>query len=287
MRHATDRGPRLPVDARSTTRRSTCSTTSASRRSRSRPTSCGTCRSSATSRRVASRSSARPGWPTWRTSRTAVDVVRETGNEQLILLHCVVNYPPPFADLNLRAIETMRQAFGVPVGWSDHTPGSLAPVVATALGAAVVEKHFTTDRERPGTGSPVRPGARRAGVDGARRSATPRRRWGPASSAAPRPRTTCTSPPGGRSSRRGRSRRATSSARTTSRSCDRARASRSRDLDEGRRADGPPAHRAPRAARLGDVLIDAACRADADECRPRRGTRPSGPGPVTRGSGLA
>ena len=53
----------------------------------------------------------------------AVDTVRETGNDQLILLHCVVNYPPPFADLNLRAIETMRQAFGVPVGWSDHTPG--------------------------------------------------------------------------------------------------------------------------------------------------------------------
>jgi sialic acid synthase SpsE len=80
----------------------------------------------------------------------AVDVVRETGNEQLILLHCVVNYPPPFGDLNLRAIETMRLAFGVPVGWSDHTPGWLAPVVATTLGAAVIEKHFTTDRARPG-----------------------------------------------------------------------------------------------------------------------------------------
>ena len=82
--------------------------------------------------------------------QAAVDVVRETGNEQLILLHCVVNYPPPFSDLNLRAIETMRRAFGVPVGWSDHTPGWLAPVVATTLGAAVIEKHFTTDRGRPG-----------------------------------------------------------------------------------------------------------------------------------------
>ena len=75
---------------------------------------------------------------------------RETGNDGLILLHCVVNYPPPFADLNLRAIGTMRQAFRVPVGWSDHTPGWLAPVIATSLGAAVVEKHFTTDRSRPG-----------------------------------------------------------------------------------------------------------------------------------------
>lgn len=80
----------------------------------------------------------------------AVDAVRSVGNDQLILLHCVVNYPPPFAQLNLRAIETMRQAFGVPVGWSDHTPGWLAPVVATTLGAAVIEKHYTTDRNRPG-----------------------------------------------------------------------------------------------------------------------------------------
>lgn len=82
--------------------------------------------------------------------QAAVAVVRSTGNEQLILLHCVVNYPPPFAELNLRAIETMRRAFDVPVGWSDHTPGWTAPVVATALGAAVIEKHFTTDRTRPG-----------------------------------------------------------------------------------------------------------------------------------------
>ena len=84
----------------------------------------------------------------------AVDTVAATGNDQLILLHCVVNYPPPFGDLNLRAIETMRQAFGVPVGWSDHTPGWLAPVVATTLGAAVIEKHFTTDRSRPGPDHP-------------------------------------------------------------------------------------------------------------------------------------
>lgn len=80
----------------------------------------------------------------------AVDTVAATGNEQLILLHCVVNYPPPFSDLNLRAIETMRRAFGVPVGYSDHTPGITAPIVAAALGAAVVEKHFTISRDLPG-----------------------------------------------------------------------------------------------------------------------------------------
>jgi pseudaminic acid synthase len=80
----------------------------------------------------------------------AVDTVAATGNEQLILLHCVVNYPPPFSDLNLRAIETLRAAFHVPVGYSDHSPGWTAPVVATALGAAVIEKHFTLDRSLPG-----------------------------------------------------------------------------------------------------------------------------------------
>ncbi|MBP1704301.1 MAG: N-acetylneuraminate synthase [Chloroflexi bacterium] len=81
----------------------------------------------------------------------AVRAVEQEGNlGNLVLLHCTVNYPPPFAELNLRAMATMRTAFGVPVGYSDHTPGWTAPVVATALGAAVIEKHFTTSRDRPG-----------------------------------------------------------------------------------------------------------------------------------------
>lgn len=81
----------------------------------------------------------------------AVRVVEAEGNlSNLILLHCTVSYPPPFGDLNLRAMATMRAAFQVPVGYSDHTPGLTAPIVATALGAAVIEKHFTTSRDRPG-----------------------------------------------------------------------------------------------------------------------------------------
>jgi pseudaminic acid synthase len=80
----------------------------------------------------------------------AVDTVAATGNDQLILLHCVVNYPPPFSDLNLRAIQTLRTAFGVPVGYSDHSSGITAPIVATALGAAVIEKHYTLSRDLPG-----------------------------------------------------------------------------------------------------------------------------------------
>jgi sialic acid synthase SpsE len=80
----------------------------------------------------------------------AVDTVAAAGNDQLILLHCVVNYPPPFSDLNLRAIETLRTAFHVPVGYSDHSSGITAPIVATALGAAVIEKHYTLSRDLPG-----------------------------------------------------------------------------------------------------------------------------------------
>jgi sialic acid synthase SpsE len=81
----------------------------------------------------------------------AVEVVEAEGaRDRLILLHCVVNYPPPFSDLNLRAIDTIRRAFRVPVGYSDHTPGWTAPVVAVSLGAAVIEKHFTSSRDRPG-----------------------------------------------------------------------------------------------------------------------------------------
>lgn len=66
------------------------------------------------------------------------------------LLHCTTEYPAPFADVNLRAMDTLREAFGLAVGFSDHTPGINMPIVAAARGARVVEKHFTLDRELPG-----------------------------------------------------------------------------------------------------------------------------------------
>jgi sialic acid synthase SpsE len=80
----------------------------------------------------------------------AVDAIRATGERQLALLHCVSSYPAAPADANLAAMATMRQAFGLQTGWSDHTPGIELPVAATALGAAVVEKHLTLDRARKG-----------------------------------------------------------------------------------------------------------------------------------------
>ncbi len=66
------------------------------------------------------------------------------------LLHCTTEYPAPLADVNLRAMETLRHAFGLPVGYSDHTEGIAIPVAAAALGATVIEKHFTLDRKLPG-----------------------------------------------------------------------------------------------------------------------------------------
>jgi N,N'-diacetyllegionaminate synthase len=81
---------------------------------------------------------------------TAVDAVRGEGNGQIVLLHCVSRYPADPEDVNLRAMETLRRSFGVPVGYSDHTAGMVVPIAAVALGACVIEKHFTLDRSLPG-----------------------------------------------------------------------------------------------------------------------------------------
>ncbi|MDD5249246.1 MAG: N-acetylneuraminate synthase [Rhodocyclaceae bacterium] len=70
--------------------------------------------------------------------------------EKVWLLHCTTEYPAPFADVNLHAMETMRNAFGLPVGYSDHTEGFVVPIAAVALGAGIIEKHFTLNRNLPG-----------------------------------------------------------------------------------------------------------------------------------------
>ncbi|MBV6285944.1 N-acetylneuraminate synthase [Pseudomonas sp. MAFF 301350] len=66
------------------------------------------------------------------------------------LLHCTSQYPTPLTEVNLRAMDTLQQAFGLEVGYSDHTQGLLIPVAAVARGARVIEKHFTLDRSMPG-----------------------------------------------------------------------------------------------------------------------------------------
>lgn len=76
----------------------------------------------------------------------SVRVIEATGNRNLILLHCVSNYPTRPQDVNLRAMQTLLEAFGVPVGFSDHTLGIEISFAAVALGACVIEKHFTLSR---------------------------------------------------------------------------------------------------------------------------------------------
>jgi N,N'-diacetyllegionaminate synthase len=80
----------------------------------------------------------------------AVRVMHNAGNDQLVLLHCVSNYPADPADANLRVLQTMASAFQVPVGYSDHTIGNEVALAAVALGACVIEKHFTLDKNLPG-----------------------------------------------------------------------------------------------------------------------------------------
>lgn len=80
----------------------------------------------------------------------AITVLQEYGTRDITLLHCNTQYPTPFEDANLRAIETLRDEFKLPVGYSDHTLGIEAAIAATALGATVIEKHFTLDRNMKG-----------------------------------------------------------------------------------------------------------------------------------------
>ena len=80
----------------------------------------------------------------------AVKAIRAAGNRYLVLLHCVSCYPSYAEDVNLRAMGTLAEAFGVPVGYSDHTTKPLAIFAAVARGASIIEKHFTTDRSLRG-----------------------------------------------------------------------------------------------------------------------------------------
>jgi len=80
----------------------------------------------------------------------AVSVIKEAGCKDLILLHCTSNYPARVEDCNLLAMKTMADAFDVPVGYSDHTPGIYVALAAAAMGACVIEKHFTLDMNLPG-----------------------------------------------------------------------------------------------------------------------------------------
>lgn len=82
--------------------------------------------------------------------KDAVEILRKYGTEDITLLHCNTQYPTPMEDVNLRAMATMEKELGLPVGYSDHTKSIEVPIAAVAMGAVVIEKHFTLDKEMDG-----------------------------------------------------------------------------------------------------------------------------------------
>lgn len=84
----------------------------------------------------------------------AIEVLKQSGCKQIVLLHCTSLYPPGFSEINLSVLSTFQETFYLPVGISDHTLGSVVPLGAVALGACVVEKHFTDDPTRSGPDHP-------------------------------------------------------------------------------------------------------------------------------------
>ena len=82
--------------------------------------------------------------------KNAIDILKKYGTADITLLHCNTAYPTPYRDVNLNAMKTLRDSFGLPVGYSDHTKGIEVPIAAAALGAVVIEKHFTLDRNMEG-----------------------------------------------------------------------------------------------------------------------------------------
>jgi N,N'-diacetyllegionaminate synthase len=81
-----------------------------------------------------------------------IDVLEQAGTPRtnISVLHCTTEYPTAMTEVNLRAMQSMQSAFGVDVGYSDHTPGIEVSIAAVAMGASVIEKHFTLDRNLPG-----------------------------------------------------------------------------------------------------------------------------------------
>lgn len=80
----------------------------------------------------------------------AMEILKKNGAGEITLLHCNTEYPTPFADVNLRAMQTLKETFHVSVGYSDHTLGIEVPIAAAACGATVIEKHFTLDQNMEG-----------------------------------------------------------------------------------------------------------------------------------------
>jgi N,N'-diacetyllegionaminate synthase len=90
------------------------------------------------------------GMSTLEEVKNAVEILRRNGSGEITVLHCNTEYPTPYEDVNLNAMLTMQRELEVKVGYSDHTPGIEVPIAAVAMGAVVIEKHFTLDKKMEG-----------------------------------------------------------------------------------------------------------------------------------------
>lgn len=101
---------------------------------------------------------------------SALNILNANGSGKITLLHCTTDYPTPMRDVNLNAIITLKEHCGCPVGYSDHTQGIEVPIAAVAMGAEVIEKHFTLDRtmEGPDHRASLEPGELKAMVQAIR-----------------------------------------------------------------------------------------------------------------------
>ena len=101
----------------------------------------------------------------------AIRVLKDYGTKNITVLHCTTEYPAPVADVNLKAMQLLKDKFGYPVGYSDHTQGIEIDLAAVALGAVVIEKHFTLDRTLPGPDhkASLEPQELKAMIDGIRK----------------------------------------------------------------------------------------------------------------------
>lgn len=90
------------------------------------------------------------GMSTMEDIKAALTALRKNGSGEITVLHCTTEYPTPYEDVNLNAMNTIKKEFNVSVGYSDHTRGIEIPIAAVAMGAKVIEKHFTLDRNMEG-----------------------------------------------------------------------------------------------------------------------------------------
>lgn len=90
------------------------------------------------------------GISTMKEVESAINILEKNGSGEITILHCTTEYPTPYEDVNLNAMMTMKKYFNLPIGYSDHTKGIEVPVAAVAMGAKIIEKHFTLDRNMEG-----------------------------------------------------------------------------------------------------------------------------------------